>query len=188
VSTRCNLKYRLASRPSMGSSCSPHQARRYTRSQGQRRGVHGRRSNLRADRLAHATGEDIFTAFTESSDLDLWDMPYTHSLVGTVAWAASPPRWRRTSSPISSCMCAICIKRVRRRLRSLPYRLRRRTGSLRFTCPVRAGRPRRAPAARWVSGGARGWRGWRRRRGEWRGCASRRRRRRRPERRWRTRA
>src|SRR4051812_40714062 len=30
----------------------------------------------------------IVPGFTESNDLDLWDMPYTHSLVGTVAWAA----------------------------------------------------------------------------------------------------
>jgi hypothetical protein len=71
----------------------------------------------------------IVPGFTESNDLDLWDMPYTHSLVGTVAWAAlafvawwfvrreptrtvtrssSAPRWRRTSSPISLCTCAIC--------------------------------------------------------------------------------
>jgi len=30
----------------------------------------------------------IVPGFTASNDLDLWDMPYTHSLVGTVAWAA----------------------------------------------------------------------------------------------------
>lgn len=30
----------------------------------------------------------IVPGFTESNDLDLWDMPYTHSLAGTAAWAA----------------------------------------------------------------------------------------------------
>ena len=30
----------------------------------------------------------IVPGFTASNDLDLWDMPYTHSVVGTLAWAA----------------------------------------------------------------------------------------------------
>ncbi len=35
----------------------------------------------------------IVPGFTDSNDLDLWDMPYTHSLVATAVWSLAAALW-----------------------------------------------------------------------------------------------